>query len=57
MRSFFKIFLASFLALVVFVVVFFFFTVGFISRHRQQSGSRNVGSNAVLVLDLSETFR
>ena len=31
MRSFFKIFLASFLALVVFVVIFFFFLAGYVS--------------------------
>ena len=31
MRSFFKIFFASFLALVVFVLIIFFFTVGYIS--------------------------
>ncbi|HEX3767298.1 MAG TPA: S49 family peptidase, partial [Puia sp.] len=55
MRSFFKIFFASFLALVVFVVVFFFFLAGYIggiaSRPRVETGS-----NAVLVLDLNETF-
>jgi|SRR5579863_809429 len=55
MRSFFKIFFASFLALVVFVVVVFFFLVGYIggiaSKPRVETGS-----NAVLVLDLSETF-
>jgi len=55
MRSFFKIFFASFLALVVFVVVFFFFLAGYIggiaSRPKVETGS-----NAVLVLDLNETF-
>jgi protease-4 len=55
MRSFFKIFFASFLALVVFVVVFFFFLAGYIggiaSRPKVEAGS-----NAVLVLDLNETF-
>jgi protease IV len=55
MRSFFKIFLASFLALVVFVFVFFFFTIGFFSG---LAGSTNVeiGSKGVLVLDLGESF-
>jgi protease-4 len=55
MRSFFKIFFASFLALVVFVVAFLFFTVGYISSIASRP-SEETGSNAVLVLDLSETF-
>src|ERR1700681_2060675 len=55
MRSFFKIFFASFLALVVFVVAFLFFTVGYISSIAGKPGEET-GSNAVLVLDLSETF-
>ncbi|HEY4935976.1 MAG TPA: signal peptide peptidase SppA, partial [Puia sp.] len=58
MRSFLKIFLASFLALIVFVIAFFFFTVGFISSFASLAGNPRVetGSNAVLVLDLSESF-
>jgi protease-4 len=55
MRSFLKIFLASFLALVVFVVVFFFFLAGYIGGLASKPKAEN-GSNAVLVLDLSETF-
>ncbi|HEY8734095.1 MAG TPA: signal peptide peptidase SppA [Puia sp.] len=55
MRSFFKIFLASFLALVVFVVAFIFFTVGYISSFAVRQNVEIV-SNAVLVLDLSESF-
>jgi protease IV len=55
MRSFFKIFFASFLALVVFVVVFFFFLVGFIGGIAGRP-KVETGSNAVLVLDLNETF-
>ncbi len=55
MRSFFKIFFASLLALIVFVIVLFFFSVGFISG---LAGSPTVviGSKAVLVLDLGESF-
>src|ERR1700676_4953537 len=55
MRSFFKIFLASFLALLVFVVVFLFFTIGYISGIASKTGEETI-SNAVLVLDLSESF-
>ncbi len=55
MRSFFKIFLASLLAVVVFAIVFFFFTVGFISGIASNP-SAEVGSRAVLVLDLGESF-
>jgi protease IV len=55
MRSFFKIFLASFLALVVFVVVFFFFLAGYIGGIASKP-KVETGSNAVLVLDLNETF-
>jgi len=55
MRSFFKIFFASFLALVVFVVVIFFFLAGFIGGIASKP-KVETGSNAVLVLDLSETF-
>jgi len=55
MRSFFKIFLASFLALLVFVVAFLFFAVGYISSIASKP-DEEIGSNAVLVLDLSESF-
>ena len=55
MRSFFKIFFASLLALVVFVIIVFFFGIGFISG---LAGSPKVviGPKAVLVLDLNESF-
>ena len=59
MRSFFKIFLASFLALVVFAVVFFFFTVGYVSSMISSIGSAtsvSTGANAVLMLDLSVQY-
>ena len=59
MRSFFKIFLASFLALVVFAVVFFFFTVGYVSSMISSIGSAasvSTGANAVLMLDLSVPY-
>jgi protease-4 len=55
MRSFFKIFLASFLALVVFVIVFFFFAVGFVSSIAS-SPVEQTGANAVLVIDLGESY-
>ncbi len=55
MRSFLKIFLASFLALVVFVVIAFFFTAGFVSG-LVSNPVEDVGSNGVLLLDLSENF-
>ncbi len=59
MRSFFKIFFASLLALVVFVFVFFFFTIGYLSSVVSgfANTSEETGSNAVLVLDLSEIVR
>src|ERR1700680_3067365 len=59
MRSFLKIFLASFLALVAFVVAFFFFTVGYVSNIVSgiaSSRGEEIGSKAVLVLDLGESF-
>jgi protease-4 len=55
MRSFLKIFLASFLALIVFVVISLFFIIGFVSSITSNPGE-DIGSNAVLLLDLSETF-
>src|ERR1700712_4622526 len=55
MRSFLKIFLASFLALVVFVIAFLFFTVGYVSSIASKPGEET-GYNAVLVLDLNESF-
>jgi protease IV len=55
MRSFLKIFFASFLALVVFVVAFLFFTVGYVSSIASKP-AEETGYNAVLVLDLNESF-
>src|SRR6202035_5749478 len=59
MRSFLKIFLASFLALLVFVIAFFFFTVGYVSSivsGISNSRGEEIGSKGVLILDLSESF-
>jgi protease-4 len=59
MRSFLKIFLASFLALIVFTIVFFFFSIGFLSSIVSGIASNSgeeIGSRAVLVLDLGESF-
>lgn len=58
MRSFFKIFFASLLALIVFVVIFFFFSIGYLSSVISGFASQpeETGANAVLVLDLSESF-
>ena len=59
MRSFFKIFFASLLALVAFSVIFFFFSVGFISSAISSIGSaprEETGTSAVLVLDLGQSF-
>jgi protease-4 len=55
MRSFLKIFLASFLALVIFAVVLFFFIAGFVSSIASNQVDE-IGSRAVLVLDLSESY-
>ncbi len=56
MRSFFKIFFASLLALAVFTVICLFIAVGFISGIASTQKAET-GSKAVLVLDLSENFR
>jgi len=55
MRSFLKIFLASFLALLVFVGVTVFFLLGFLGGLASKPVAE-IGSNAVLVLDLSQTY-
>jgi protease-4 len=55
MRSFLKIFLASFLALIVFVVVSFFFIAGYVSSITSNP-VEDIGTNAVLLLDLSENI-
>ncbi|MDP4130318.1 MAG: signal peptide peptidase SppA [Bacteroidota bacterium] len=55
MRSFFKIFFASLLALIAFVLIIFFFTLGYIGSVASAQHD-DVGSNGVLVLDLSQAF-
>jgi protease-4 len=55
MKSFFKIFLASFLALVIFSVIGFFIFLGFVS-HIVASENVKTGSKAVLVIDLSHNY-
>jgi protease IV len=56
MRSFFKIFFASLLAMIVFVVIVLFFTVGFISGIASRRPSEETGSNAVLMIDLGDSY-
>lgn len=56
MKTFFKIFFASLLALVVFTVIGVFILIGFIST-ATTSEVPVVGSKAVLVLDLSVNFK
>ncbi len=59
MRSFFKIFFASLLALIAFAIIFFFFTVGYVSSVVSgigKSQNEETGSNAVLMLDLSPSY-
>lgn len=56
MRTFFKIFFATLLALIVFTVIGVFILIGFISS-ATTSELPVVGSKAVLVLDLSVNFR
>ena len=56
MRSFLKIFLASFLALVVFCLICLFFFIGWIGSIASSDKVR-VGSKAVLVLDLSVPYQ
>jgi protease IV len=55
MRSFFKIFFASLLALVAFVVILFAFAAGLISSIAR-SPNVETGSNGVLVLDMNASF-
>lgn len=56
MKSFFKIFFASLLALVIFTLIVFFITAGWIAglASRQRPG---VESRSVLVLDISQHFK
>ena len=55
MRSFFKIFFASFLSLAIFSLVVFFILVGIVSSIAS-SDKPEVSSKSVLVIDLSKTF-
>jgi protease IV len=55
MRSFFKIFFASLLAMVVFIIILFAFGAGLVSSIAS-SQTVETGSNGVLVLDLSNSF-
>ncbi len=55
MKSFFKIFLASFLALVVLCVIIFFIIIGFVSS-LTSSEKEKTGAKAVLVVDLGRTY-
>ncbi len=56
MKGFFKTFFASFLALVVFTVIGILILIGFIVS-ATSSDKPIIGSHAVLVLDLSHTFK
>lgn len=56
MKSFFKTFFAAFLALVIFTVIGIFVLIGFIVS-ATSADKPVVGSNAVLVLDLSNHFK
>lgn len=56
MRSFLKFFFASFVALIVFSIIAFFFMLMLIARLASSGDKVVVGSNAVLVVDLSQSF-
>lgn len=56
MNSFFKIFFASLAALFLFTIMVFFMAVGFLSGLASPKKEKT-GANAVLVLDLSQTFQ
>lgn len=56
MKSFFKIFLASLLALIVFSVVAFFLVIGMVGS-LASSDKPVVGSKAVLVVDLADAYQ
>src|SRR5687768_2274937 len=55
MKSFFRIFFASLLALVVFSVISFFLMIGFISGLASKDKAE-IGNKAVLVIDLSTHY-
>jgi protease-4 len=56
MRSFFKIFFASFLAIIVFVLIMIFLTVGAIGGLTSKTKPR-IAEKSVLVLDLSHQYK
>jgi protease-4 len=56
MRSFLKMFLASLLALIVFILISIFFFIGWVSSIASSDNER-VGNKAVLVLDLSTPYQ
>lgn len=56
MRSFFKIFFATLLALVVFSIIGFFLMIGIASAITSKD-KPNVGSGGILVLDLSKSYQ
>ena len=55
MKSFLKIFLATFVALIVFGIGIFF-ALSIIISSATSPGKTNIGSNGVLVLDLNQYF-
>ena len=57
MRNFLKMFLAALLALIVFSVISFFFFIGWVAAIGSASSSVQVGSKAVLVVDLAIPFQ
>ena len=57
MRSFFKTFFASLLALFIFCVLFVLIIIGLIAGATSGSEKPDIGTKAVLVLDLSKVFK
>jgi protease-4 len=56
MKAFFKIFFATLLALIIFTVIGVFVLIGMITSAASEE-KVTIGNNAVLVLDLSNTFK
>ncbi len=56
MRSFFKIFFASLLSLIAFVIIFVLVISIWVARVSSSSAKDDLGSNGVLVIDLAQTF-
>ncbi|MDB5249603.1 MAG: sppA [Segetibacter sp.] len=57
MRSFLKIFFASFLALVLFAIIGFFILMGIVAAVSSSSDRAEVGDKGVLVLDLTKQYK